>query len=60
MTNSARTKTFTQEHPVAWTIGKLILAAVVTTGIILVFATSAYFQGTRPPQTPIRSIPFQR
>ncbi len=60
MAYSVRTEALPQGHPIAWTIGKLVLAAIVTTGIILVFAASAYLQGTKPPQQPIRSIPVQR
>jgi len=57
---TTRTETLPQDYTIAWTVAKLALASIVVTGIIAVFAASAYFQGTRPPQTPLRAIPFQR
>jgi len=40
-----------EDHHVAWAIGKLILAAVVTGSIIMGFAGASYILGTKPPQS---------
>lgn len=40
-----------EDHHVAWAVGKLILATVITGSIILGFAGASYILGTKPPQS---------
>lgn len=57
MAHATQNQAMNHEHTIALSVAKLALASFVVFGILSVFAASAYFQGTRPPQTPIRSMP---
>lgn len=57
MSNSVRAGTLPKEHPIAWAFGKLLVAAMVTIGIIGIFTAASYLLGTKPPQQPVHTMP---